>query len=681
MSERSLEAFFYEKPEYEIAARSRDLVFTLDYADLYWYNPELGIKLLEEPDKAFNVIRSSLKPVENPKGEYVEKEIRVVNLLEPTEIRSIESYHVEKLVQVEGIITSVSFPYPEPTLVAFTCPRCGYLVEEPQDGIIMRFPKKCTGPDCRNNRFSPDDMDFKYTKNENIQRAEIQETPEALQPGAMPESLNVVLRGSHIRTLHPGDRAKIVGKLKQYPTKPRKMEFIWVLEANSIKIENKGASIDVTEEDLQEFKKITENEDTMGLLVRNFATGIYGWGHVKEALLLALFGGVPKVKGDTDVRGNMNILLVGDPATSKSQLLRYCHKVSYRSVFSSGRGITGVGLTCAAIKEGERYVLKAGSMALADMGVCIIDEGEKMNKEDRESIHTPMEQQIIPVHKGGLNTTLNARCATIMACNPTDGRYNIYKTISENIKDFPESLLSRFDFIFVMPDVIDKDNDPKIIARILGRDKNEEKKEIPFNTFKKYIAYSKRFTPKIPEAVLEYLEKVFMEKRSQPNESGLTISWRQAEALERACEARARAHHREEVTMEDAEAVVKLFEIYVRATWTDPYTGKIDMNVYEGMPANSRTKQSEYVPRIIEQMYRDGKGQVGVDGQLYVKRVDLIDEMKRLGNLDTYIANEVLTLAIKKDLVWEPRDGGGRVKLAGGRNRMLGDEPTTLNTS
>jgi DNA replicative helicase MCM subunit Mcm2 (Cdc46/Mcm family) len=265
-----------------------------------------------------------------------------------------------------------------------------------------------------------------------------------------------------------------------------------------------------------------------------------------------------------------------------------------------------------------------------------------------------------------------------MACNPTDGRYNMYKTISENIKDFPESLLSRFDFIFIMPDIVDEENDDKIINRVLRLDGYEKQREISLETLKKYIAYSKKFAPTIPEEVLKYLKKVFKERRSQSNNSGLTISWRQAEALERACEARARAHLRNEVTMGDAEAVVRLFDIYVQATWTDPFTGKIDMNVYEGITASSRQQQAEYLPNIIEHMYRDGRGICDALGELFVRRGDLIKEVERLGQLDTFIANKVLDLAIEKDLVWAP--GIDKIKIKGDRNRMLGNNPQTLNT-
>lgn len=676
----SLEDFFAENEKYQTMARDQNPVFQFDLYDLYRSDKDLSWSIIREPKKGFNELAGFLRPVIDKNGAGVEKKIRITNLIETTEMRAVDSEIMGELIQIEGMISSISVPYPEPTMAVFNCPRCGYPVEEVQEGIIMKLPKKCVGPDCKNTRFSADDLNLEETKYENIQRVEIQERPEELPPGEIPESFTVVLRDDLIRTVTPGDRAKVIGILKSYPTKPRKMEFVWMLDANNVIVENKGYDIILTEDEIRQFKEMSQEPDLMTKLVESFSSSIFGWSHVKEVLLLGIFGGVAKVKDDAEVRGNINVFLLGDPGTAKSQLLKYCHKVAYRSVFSTGRGVTGVGLTAALVKENERFILRAGTMALADMGVACIDEAEKMLKEDRDAVHTPMEQQIIPVNKGGLNTTLNARCATFMAANPTNGRYVQQKTVRENIEDFPDSLLTRFDFIFVMPDIVNPENDEHIVDTILRLNQKGGKKRIPLTTLKKYIIYSKRIFPTIPEEVREHLKKFFLEKRSdRDNNTGLQISFRQLESLERACEARARAHLRETVTMEDAEATIRLFEIYVRATWTDPFTGKIDMNVYEGMPASSRQQQAEYVPRIVEQMYRDGKGIPDAMGELYVRRKDLIDEMKRMGELDGYIANKVLDLAISKDLVWPP--GVDKIKLEGNRNRMLGDEPTTLNTS
>lgn len=675
-----LEDFFAANEKYAASARSQDLIFYLDLYDLYVFNPELSMKVIVNPVYGLQDIQSCLCRVVVSDGVDIPKKIKILNLIETINLRNIDESNIGQFIQAEGIITSVSAPEPEPTIAAFICPKCNEVVYEEQDGFTLRFPKKCTGAKCHNRSFSVDDIDRKRSTYKYIQRIEVQERPEELPPGEIPESLTILLQDDLIRTVTPGDRTKIVGVLEAVPLKPRKLDFTNILIANNVTVENKDFDIEITEEEFGQFKEISEAPDAMARMVNSFAPSIYGWNHIKEVLLLALFGGVSKNKNDSDVRGNINILMLGDPGTSKSQLLKYCHKISHRSVFSTGRGVTGVGLTAALVREDERFVLRAGSMALADMGICCIDEGEKMKKEDRDSIHTPMEQQIIPIQKGGLNTTLNARCATLMAVNPTDGRYNRYKTIPQNIKDFPESLLSRFDFIFIMPDIINEENDLQIANRILQLDSKPLKNRISFTTLKKYIIYSKRFNPIAPPEVNEYLREQFLEKRKSQNDaSGLQVSWRQLESLERACEARARAHHRETVTIQDAEATIRLFEIYVQATWTDPYTGKVDMNVYEGLPPDSRIKQAEYLPRIIEQIYHDGKGVPGFDGELYVRRRDLVDELMAKGHLDNYSANQVIRLALEKDLVWSP--GPDKIKITGDRNRMLGDEEQSLNTS
>ena len=674
----SWDEFFYNE-KYAASARSSDDKIVIDFSDVYDLDPNLGLKLVLNPLKGFDELRANLWLGKRLDGDDVEKKIRIINLVETTHLRSINETHIGQLIQVEGIIVSTSAPEPEPVTAAFKCPQCGAITYEHQSGFVLRTPRQCDGNKCKNKKFGADDIDRYLTKYKYVQLIELQERPEELPPGEIPESLSIYLQDDLIRLVTPGDRARIVGILEAIPKNPRKLGFSKILVGNSIIVENKDFNIDLTNEDLTAFSEIASDPDAVARMVESFAPGIFGWNHVKEALLEAQFGGVAKSKGDLDVRGNINILMLGDAGTAKSQLLRYSHKLAHRCIFSTGRGVTGVGLTAAVVREDDRFVLRAGSMALADMGVCCIDEGEKMRKEDRDSIHTPMEQQIIPVQKGGLNTTLNARCATLMACNPTEGRYNIYKTIPENIKDFPETLLSRFDFIFVMPDVSTEEGDEEIANRVLQLEESNPKKKIPFTTLKKYIIYSKRFNPTIPKEIGKKLKEYFLQKRREQRDSNeLKITWRQLESLERSCEARARAHLRDTVTMEDAEATMRLFEMYVKATWTDPYTGKIDMNVYEGIPPSSRQQQADYVPNIIEHMYRDGKGIPDALGELFVRRGDLIKELERLGQLDTFIANKVLDLAIEKDLIWAP--GIDKIKIKGDRNKAMGDDPQTLNT-
>jgi len=327
-------------------------------------------------------------------------------------------------------------------------------------------------------------------------------------------------------------------------------------------------------------------------------------------------------------------------------------------------------------------------MARGDRGNVFLDEFEKMRTEDREVIHVPMENGIITVSKGGLTTELNSRCSILAAMNPVDGRYNILKTLKSNIRrkpeDFPDSLISRFDLIFIMADEVNKEKDAAVAGRMLKLEKNKPEERIPFDLLKDYIAYSKHLNPTIPEPIREKMGKYYEQKRQEmKNDLSKTITPRQLETMERLVEARARMHLRKEATIEDYDDSVWLYEIYINDTWKDPYTGKVDTGPMMGIIETSKLKQMEYLPSIIELMYQDGKGSVGLDGDLYVIEGDLIREVvsRSDGRIDSERAREIIRKSAEDhiDILFSPSPG--RYKISGvGRNQMLGAHSQTLNT-
>jgi replicative DNA helicase Mcm len=279
-----------------------------------------------------------------------------------------------------------------------------------------------------------------------------------------------------------------------------------------------------------------------------------------------MFGGVTKHKKDITIRGNIHVLFVGDPSTAKSQLLRTIAELSPRGLYSSGQGVSGVGLTAALSKDPDgEWVINAGVLVLADKGVACIDEIDKMRDDDRVNIHEAMAQQTVTISKAGLHNTLMARTAVIAAANPLLGRYDEFKSVFENLRKFPPTLFSRFDLIFILIDRPEVEKDKHVLERI----EEEETKTgtLDRDLFKKYIAYSKSINPKISPEARKLLRKHFLEIRAQMKKTGtqdrIPITYRQYEALSRLCEAYARLHLRKIADIMDAEMAIRLFDEFL----------------------------------------------------------------------------------------------------------------------
>ena len=526
-----------------------------------------------------------------------------------------------------------------------------------------------------------------YTDTQFIQ---LQERPEELPPGEIPEPLTTILRGSLIRCASPGDRVKVVGVVTVKPTKKSGLDFIKILEANSIIVLNRNnIETRLNEEKIQQIKALSQQPNLEEILIDSYCPSIYGWRYVKKAILRCIFGGVRKDKYGSTVRGDIHCLLTGDPGLAKTAMLLFGKEVCTRGVYDTGRGVTGVGLTAALVKIDEKFVLAAGTLALGDMGNVFLDEFEKMNRDDREVIHVPMENGIITVSKGGLKATLNSRCSIIAAMNPVDGRYNVYKTLLNNLRrkpeDFPDSLVSRFDLIFIMVDDAKASVDTAVANRMLGLEKVDRRDFIPLDLFRDYISYSKHVKPTIPDDIKQRIRTYYENKRQEMRKDQTKIfTPRQLESIERLVEARARMYLREEATMEDLEDSLWLHEIYVNETWKDPYTEEVDTGPMVGIPETSLRKQAEVLPSIIKLMYRDGRNEVDPTGERYVTQGKLIDEIisRSGGRIDKGRAMDIINLAKSDGIDIVYAYSYDKIKLSGpDENRMLGDEPTTLNTS
>ncbi|MCW3992892.1 MAG: minichromosome maintenance protein MCM, partial [Candidatus Bathyarchaeota archaeon] len=392
------------------------------------------------------------------------------------------------------------------------------------------------------------------------------------------------------------------------------------------------------------------------MVLQSIAPSIYGYESIKESIMYLLFGGVTKELPDVRIRGDINVLLVGDPGTGKSQMLQYAGRAAPRGLYTTGRGSTAAGLTAAVVREGGTgsFILEAGALVLGDQGICCIDEIDKMRDEDRNAIHPAMEQQVVSIAKGGIVATLNARTSILAAGNPTLGRYNPYQTIAQNI-NLPVTILSRFDLIFVLRDTPEADRDARTAEHILGLHMAAGTAITPpINQalLRKYIGYAKRLRPVLTREVVERFRDFYLKMRTASMEGGeasaISITPRQLESLVRLAEARARVHLREEVNVEDAEAVIALMQRSLEQVGIDVTTGEIDIDLIMTGKPRSLQVQLQKVLNVVTEMERI----TGV-----VRDDDLFNALLEDHQISRADAAKLIGVLMRDGTIYSPRPG------------------------
>jgi len=388
--------------------------------------------------------------------------------------RTLTSKHLGNLVCLEGIVTKCSLVRPKVVKSVHYCPATQKTMERTYTDMTSfdAYPSTAAYPTADEDG-NPLQTEFGLSKYKDHQTLTIQEMPEKAPTGQLPRSVDVIVDNDLVDKCKPGDRVQIVGCYRCLPGKQGGVTtgtFRTILITNQVTLMSKEVTPNITGDDVQKCKKFSKQKgDVFEMLAKSLAPSIHGHEYIKKALLCMLLGGVEKnLPNGTRLRGDVNILLIGDPSVAKSQLLRYVLQTAPRAITTTGRGSSGVGLTAAVTTDqgtGERR-LEAGAMVLADRGIVCIDEFDKMTDQDRTAIHEVMEQGRVTISKAGIHARLNARCCVLAAANPVWGRYDPYKTPMENI-GLQDSLLSRFDCLFIMLDNIDVDTDRKISDHVV----------------------------------------------------------------------------------------------------------------------------------------------------------------------------------------------------------------------
>lgn len=449
----------------------------VSYTHLSSTKAVLGYFLANEPTevlKVFDQVALDVTLFHYPQYHDIHNEIhvRITDLPIVYTLRQLRQSHLNCLVRVSGVVTRRTGVFPQLKYVMFICQKCnmtlGPYQQESSSEVKVTMCQNCQSR-------GPFTVSSEKTVYRNYQKLTLQESPGSVPAGRLPRQREVILLADLIDSAKPGDEIEITGIYRnsydaQLNNKNGFPVFATIIEANHvIKSHDQQAGFQLTEEDEREIRALSRDPDIVEKIIRSIAPSIYGHQDVKTAVALSLFGGVRKeTQGKMSIRGDINVLLLGDPGTAKSQILKYVEKTAHRAVFATGQGASAVGLTASVRRDPltSEWTLEGGALVLADRGTCLIDEFDKMNDQDRTSIHEAMEQQTISISKAGIVTTLQARCAVVAAANPIGGRYNSSAPFSENVQ-LTEPILSRFDILCVVRDLVDPSEDERLASFVI----------------------------------------------------------------------------------------------------------------------------------------------------------------------------------------------------------------------
>ncbi|WP_428324858.1 minichromosome maintenance protein MCM [Nitrosopumilus sp.] len=611
----------------------------VDYNDLI-IEPEIISIFSENPDRIFDAFSRAIKEALQTRfPDYAEKikdevRVRLINYPSERSLRQINAETIGNITSVSGMVVRASEVKPLAKELIFVCPDEHETKVIQIKGMDVKVPVVCDNPNCKHREF---DLKPEASKFIDFQILRLQELPEDLPPGQLPHYIDVTIRQDLVDNARPGDRIVLTGVVRVEQesvtgvTRGHSGLYRLRIEGNNIeflggrgsKTSRKIEREEISPEEEKMIKALSASPDVYQRLIDSFAPHIQGQSLIKEAILLLIVGSNQRSLGDgSKIRGDINVFLVGDPGTAKSEMLKFCSRIAPRGLYTSGRGSTAAGLTAAVVRDKTGIMmLEAGAVVLGDQGLVSIDEFDKMKPEDRSALHEVMEQQSASIAKGGIVATLNARTSILAAANPMYGKYDPFKNITENV-NLPIPLLTRFDLIFVVRDIPTKERDEQIARHIIelhtpqGTDK---KSVVDVDLLTKYLSYAKRGSPDLTKEAEQKILDYYLQMRNVESEEMITVTPRQLEGIIRLSTARARLLMKDKVEEEDAERAIFLIQSMLQDAGVDVNTGKVDLGVLQGKPRSEVSKMQLFMD-VLKGLEGDNK--IPVEEKAFVRELE-----------------------------------------------------------
>ena len=647
---------------------SKSKFITVDYNDLVLH-PDIESVFNESPDSILEAFSRAIKEILQerfPKyAKKIEHEIRarIANYPVQRSLRQINAEVIGKITSVSGMVLRASEVKPLAKELVFVCPeghRTDVIIGH---GLSLTSPVQCSNPKCNHRELGIEPESSRFI---DVQFVRLQELPEDLPPGQLPHYLDVTVKQDLVDNARPGDRVVLTGVVRIEQEKmsgvSKASSPLYRLRLDGNNVEFLGSKKDkssrkiqreeISQEDEKMIKSLSKSPDLYQQLIDSFAPHITGHEIVKESILLLMAGSTQRELQDgSKIRGDINIFLVGDPGTAKSEMLKFCVRVAPRGLYTSGRGSTAAGLTAAVVRDTNGiFMLEAGATVLGDQGLVCIDEFDKMKAEDRSALHEVMEQQTASISKGGIVATLNARTSILAAANPMYGKYDSFKNITENV-NLPIPLLTRFDLIHVIKDKPSKEKDTKIAQHIINLHTPkgiDQKSLIDSETLTKYLTYVKRIDPKLTKEAEQKILDYYMKMRTVDDDNMITVTPRQLEGLIRMATARARLLLKTQVEEDDAERAIYLLQNMFEKAGIDVNTGKVDLGVLQGRPRSEVSKMQLFMD-VMQSL--EGEHKTPVDEK------QLVEELVKTGKYNDEEAKNFIRKMARDSSIYESKPG------------------------